>query len=248
MKLAFKSLYLFLAFSTAFYCSYGQTCIIIVRSSQGICVGTDTRIKNTYEGIERSDTVCKIRKSNNIYVSVSGLNTAPVYETALSCIKSQKSLEEIGKDFVTREHTLRQQYLDSLRGDKINFAKSFNKLQKLEVAFYGFENGISKILPIVFILDSHAEEPIHLTDSVYTNYLQRSKETNVIAMGHCDDVRNILFDPEFWAHQKAEDGVEQLINIECRLKPQEVGKPIDVLLIYNEKEFKWVKGSARCSF
>jgi hypothetical protein len=245
---SFKSFYLLLSFLTVFRFSYAQTCIIIVRSSQGICVGTDTRTKTIYEGIERTDTVCKIRKFNNIYVSVSGFNTEPVYETALSCAKTQKSLEEIGKDFVSREHTLRQQYLDSLRSDKINFVKIFNKLQKLEIAFYGVENGIPKILPVIFNLDSQSDEPIHLTDSVYTSYLQRSKETNVIAMGHCDDVRNILFDPEFWAHQKAEDGVEQLINIECRLKPQEVGKPIDVLLIYNEKEYKWVKGPARCSF
>ena len=244
----FKSFYLLLAISTSFCYSYAQTCIIIVKSPQGICVGTDTRNKTPYDGIERSDTVCKIRKFNNFYISVSGINAGPVYEAALSSIQTQKTLEDIGKDFVTREHILRQQYLDSLRSDKINFAKSFIGLQKLEIAIYGYENGIPKILPIVFNLDSKIDEPIHLTDSVYTIYLQRSKETNVLAMGHCDDVRNILFDPEFWAHQKAEIGVEQLINIECRLKPQEVGKPIDVLLIFNEKEYKWAKGPARCSF
>ena len=232
------------------------TCVIIFESKNFIWVGSDTREVTTFynhgnSGVQKIDTVCKIRKFGDFYVSMSGTNVKPLYLAASISCTTNKRLLQIANDFAAIGYKLRKQYLDSIRShDSIDYEFHFKELAGFESSFYGFEDNVADIINVDFTIISKENEPVKLKDSIYKGHLEWESESQLSykVLGHSDSIIKLLNDTNWLKTKQFPNVIEELILIEASRDTLMVAKPIDLLAIINGGKYKWLKGPAKCNY
>lgn len=251
-----KNILLFLFLLPAI--SYSQTTIIIVRTSYGIFVGSDTKRGTTlYDPISRnvisqkSDTVCKIHKFNNIYYAIAGAMPELIADEIDKGIGQKKSFDSTLNIVIEKVSSVRTSFLKELqKNDKSIFESRFEELRSLEVALFGYEKHIPKTVRIVFSITSQKSQPVQTKDTIASKNLDIPAFQNEFIpfpMGHAEEIKDIMFARECWLDKHPLVAIKKLIQIEAKAHPESVSEPIDLLTI-TENSYQWIEGPANPSF
>ena len=239
-----KNNFLIACLLLSFY-SNAQTCIVILRLKDDILIGTDSKRGGV------SYPVCKIRKYRDIFISIAGANSEPVYATALDITKKDKDINTIADDFKKIEKLKYKLFLDSFyKKDRKNFVKNFNRLKGLSISFCGFENYIPKIILVEFNATMNKDEHLLIKDTVFKLLSPPTVPITEISLGHNENIEKRLSnDANFFSGKDIVESIETLIRIECKASPDFVGEPINVLQIFQDEEgYKWLKNPTKCDF
>jgi hypothetical protein len=235
-----------------------QTTIIVVRTSYGIYVGSDTKRgttlydPNTKSIIsQRADTICKIGKYHSIFYAVAGAKPEEVRTEIERSIHPHMSYEGILSKVIQNVSSQRLQYLKELqKNHRSIFESRFEDIRSLEVALFGYQNKIPKTVRIVFSIVTLKSRPVQLTATVANKHFDKPAFPNEFIpfpMGHANEIKNLLIKPEFWMNKYPAKAIEELILIEARAHPESVSAPVDLLFL-NEKGFKWLQGPSKPAF
>jgi len=225
-----------------------------------MCIGADTRSAKTDKKVrptgetyftQRIDTVCKIFKVGNIYFSITGYDFEDVLRYAsLSCEKGL-TIEETAKYYQQHFKDSVKAYLTNLRskGNEI-YTRYFKELERLNVLFYGFENNLPKLGQVEFQMLNKLHENISLKDTLFRDWLVELPSDNpsfaqTMAIGyhqHIDKLINV----ETWHDADLTHAISRLIGVECDSVPAYVARPIDVLMIDRNNNYKWTSNSNSC--
>jgi hypothetical protein len=225
------------------------TCIVIGRGRGGIWVAADSRrvINFAVDGkrfsVLRYDTVCKIHQCGDLFFASAGVNVVPVDSIAEKCLMENHSISDAAKDFSIKAKIYQTAYLESIRiNDPKDFDHYFKDLQYVGCCFFGYENDIPKMIDVGFKIESKKNSKVVLKDSsIY--YLEPPTTVNFVLMGHTDSIRKIVGTSKFWKGKKPEDGLRELVSIECDRDPVDVARPISVLSVTSSTKHTWSKDS-----
>jgi hypothetical protein len=219
-----------------------QTCIVIVRGSNKITIGMDSRAGFAGEpGVY--DTICKIRKYHNIYMTAAGMGTNEAYAVAMKSCKEGKNLDDIVSIFMKYDTIERMKFLNML-SKKPFFASEYASIKTSGIAFCSFENNVPKVIVVQISIISKVGRPIVLETQLVKEVILESTRSYAL-LGHYDLILKKELD-DYFINTTTEKAVENMISLECD-KDHDVGKPINILDIYNDK-YKWVKNPVECGF
>lgn len=238
--------------------SHSQTTIIVVRTSYGIYVGSDTKRGTTlYDPVtntvisQNADTTCKIHKHDDVYYAIAGAKPELIIGEIENSITSKKSFENILPDVIKNVSSQRIRYLQVLQNNhKSIFENRFEELRSLEVALFGYEKNIPKTVRIVFSITTQKNQPVQIKDTIASkNFSLPSFQNEFIPfpMSHAEEIKNIMFTREFWLNKQPSKAIEELIMIEAKAHPESVAAPVDLLFI-TDKGHQWLQGPAKPSF
>jgi len=238
--------------------SHSQTTIIVVRTSYGIFVGSDTKRGTTlYDTVtntvisQNSDTTCKIHKYEDVHYAIAGAKPELIIGEIEKSIAPKKSFENTLSDVIKNVLSQRISYLKDLqKNHKSIFENRFEELRSLEVALFGYEKNIPKTVRIVFSIITQKNLPVVIKDTIESKNFNPpvfKNEFIPFPMGHAEEIKNIMFTREFWLKKAPSKAIEELIMIEAKAHPESVAVPIDLLLI-TDKGDKWLQGPAKPSF
>jgi len=154
--------------------SHSQTTIIVVRTSYGIYVGSDTKRGTTlYDPVtntvisQNADTTCKIHKHDDVYYAIAGAKPELIIGEIEKSITSKKSFENILSDVIKNVSSQRISYLQDLQNNhKSIFENRFEELRSLEVALFGYEKNIPKTVRVVFSIGTQKNQPVQIKHTV----------------------------------------------------------------------------------
>ena len=231
----------------------GGTCIVIARGKDGICAAADSRrvvhlsLKGEKFSVLRYDTVCKIHQVGNLFFAASGINVDAVYSIAEKCMQENNSILKAAMCFKVKCDAYQTSILENIRVNKPkDFNKLYEELDNLGCCFFGIENGKPKMVEISFGIISKRGEKIKLRDSL-EYYLETSSKYEFVMMGHTDSIYKVVKDTKFWKGKNVQQGLKELISIECDRDSIAVARPITVLSILVGNKFYWSKDSP-CTF
>lgn len=249
---------LFLLYSYLPVFTIAQTTIIVVRTSNGIFVGADTKRGITsYDPItnkiisQNSDTTCKIHKRYGFYYAIAGAKSELIMEGIEKSITPKKSFEHTLLAVIKNVSSGLTRYLKDLqRKHKTIFDNRFVELGSYEVALLGYENNIPKTTRIVFSVFTQPNQPVKIKGIIVDKNVTVSASPDEIIsfpMGHAEEIKDLMVNREFWLSKQPSKAIEELIMIEAKAHPENVSAPVDILFI-TEKGFKWLQGPAKFSF
>lgn len=231
------------------YQSKLQTVIVIERLPSEIYVATDARrVSYSKSGTLKYDSVCKIRNYKNIFISIAGTNSDPLYDIALKICKQESGIIKISEQFKRLGKIRYKFFLDSvLKENPTGFNKLFDHLKGVTVAFYGFENNISTVITVAF--DATFSKGITVKETINYNIQRPSQGGETIMLGHnAHAIEELNRNQSFFRTKRSwGEALEALVEIECAADPIRVGKPINVLRVYSGGH-NWIKNPTKCNF
>lgn len=189
------------------------------------------------------DTVCKIRKYKNIYITASGIGTEEAYKIALEACKNSNSIEEAITQFIKNDTVDRRKLLNFLVTAPY-YVSQYHSIKTSSVVFCTFEKSVPKVIAVQIDIVSKVGEPIVLEASI-SRQTKLEPEQSFVLLGHYDLIIKKTLD-QYFINKTTEQGIEDMILLECK-KDSDVGKPINILNIYNDR-YKWFKNPVKCAF
>lgn len=223
--------------------SFGQTCIIVVRTRDSLFVGADTKRVNLDSN--KSDTICKILKSGNCYYTFTGYSFEDTLIDMNKYFDNTKCINNVTSEFLYNRYEKLINKLNLLYETKKSFyLKNYHKFKWSEAIFFGVEKNEIVTKQLIFELVSDSiQPPIIDTSRLSLDYIP-GREFLVHPAGHYNSISSLLYEPNIWKNG-IKNGIEKLITIQSNNSPEYVGLPIDIILLSTKGE-KWLCPTGKC--
>ncbi|MFA6150763.1 MAG: hypothetical protein WC716_05550 [Chitinophagaceae bacterium] len=218
------------------------TCIVIMKQSDGIFIGADSR-RNIYDHQMKQsivDDYCKIHYAGNIYIAVAGYSDEQMKNIALSAAqKSSSASEALNKCKIAIEKKLSETTETYRIKNKKGFEQRFAQSLVGSVSFFSFINGKPELLTIHFsLVSSKSNKCIVKGDIDYSPIVFLGVSDHILKVPE-QNVAKFISDRD-WPKM-----VKTLIELEAKEHPQWVGGPIDMLQL-DAKGAHWVQKKGNC--
>lgn len=236
----------FSCFATITEC---QTVIILKKTKKAIYVGADSRVtinKTNILGKIITDTgsICKIFRFGNHNFATIGFNVIKSRDYAIQAINKDSSFNDIISDYINSYGHFLRDYLQNIHDKDILYYTKIvkdNEPNISQMIFFGKEADTLFRCQVAFRIKegNNYFQPIQI---IY-NTLYR----DLLYGGHIDEIEDTLEHSKIFKKEKLiPEKMEQLINIEARYYPIEVGGEISILKL-TKRKFKWIKRCRLCN-
>ncbi|MFL5810804.1 MAG: hypothetical protein ACJ749_14880 [Flavisolibacter sp.] len=225
--------------------SFSQTCIVIVKTETRIVVAADSKritfipLSNGKDSL-RSDSICKVRHTGDIFFSNSGFDSENAYKTAQLCAESAGGIEKAALLYKSLRKTAIEQYLRALKM-KGTLQQRFEYLWFYSTVFYGIEWEIPIVVRVDFALVSRPDEEIKLTENIN---VFKSRETNIVAIGHTNIVDSLI-KKGVLEKRGVVDAAYFCVALQAERTPLTVALPITMAVLAPDK-LEWKFNPFKC--
>jgi hypothetical protein len=244
---------LFVVHSFAYSQFEAGTAVFIRGFNDAIVVGADSKkiLADSTGKIWGSENVCKILRGNDsIFFAFSGVSP-PAHDSGLNVVASLARFACLrGRNLHAIASLFKQFVVDTLQS--IPFMLRNNRLHRekdafIQIAFFGFENGISTCLSMDFV--DFAILTKRDTSLVAEHEIRALKYPFHVTLGFTDEIESFLDTNKTYlggGKDSLRIQVGNLIQLAINAHPNDVGGHIDILLL-TRTGCEWLQKESECN-
>jgi hypothetical protein len=224
------------------------TTVLLYRDSTRIVVGADSLSGELSSGASKTSSLCKIRKTGNVYVSMAGYISATsngfdAYRLASSAIAHSTGVAESAKQFARLSIRPFQESVSHERRYHPDLYKSETKrgADALVIFFMSFENSVPTFASVTFTITEDSTEKVSVATHLdfcpghgCPGATTGPGNLVFLTLGVVGAIDRFVGDHAAFPtdlHNDPVSTIRRLIEIEIRESPDLVGLPIDILTI-----------------
>lgn len=245
--------FLFIITSFLFSASASATTIVLIRTQNEIVVGADSKATNEYYEAKQN-LFCKIHRAGDLMFVVSGIaeDDATGFNVTRIVTEAARKGGTVN-DIAARIDTALVKPLSEalLHFKKISpdgYIKQIrnHKGVTLQLALFRFENGVPIVYEKSFGEPNADSGKIPAVGKVVRCPGENCQGSRIIlALGSNSAINDYLKRNTIPPQADSCELIEELINLQIKASPAEVGKPID-LVRYDETGIHWIKRKQEC--
>lgn len=230
-----------------------QSLVVISLESDKITVGSDSKSVRYYteslpggkKRYYKNDTIiCKIHKQGNIYFTITGYEIDHGVELARQCISYSRNLSGAATLYYDKRKKHLVNYINNVKKDKSLTKQLKGTLNATKIAFFGFEDGVSRVTILDYITDTTSNEAKVKIEKLEKFMLPGTHSVNVQMMGHKNYASKLLYLKTRGENGRRSDITAQ-IKSQVKGTPETVGLPIVILEVTKRGE-TWYPAKNPC--
>lgn len=231
-----------------------STCILIYYHGDSLTIGADCLVSKPTgqfdeNGVRlvKKTTDCKIRKINNTFITGSGKQMDIIIESIQDYyLRRIENIDLLPYLIETLKKSIEENLNYLKKFDSTYYKQLYDGFMFARVAVIQFVNEIPDIKILAFSVETN--ENGQLTVNIfYQNQIPLNRgEKIMIPMGKFEAIRGLYVNPVFWKDKSAEEGIENLLQIQARAIPDEVGEPMSIFTL-TRGSYEWYKKGS-CDF
>lgn len=231
-----------------------MTCILIYYHNNSLIIGSDCLASTPtghFDGdgnrIYNKTSTCKILKVNDIYLTGSGKQMDLIIGSIQNYF--QKNIDHpdlLSYLFENLKPTLEKRLDDLKKIDPTHYNETYEGFMFNRIAVIQFNNDLPDINIVAFSAKTEERNQISI-DIFYQDPPPLSSRNDLmIPFGRYETIRNMYLNPIYWEDKSAVDGIENLLEIQAKATPDEVGGPMSIVTLTKEG-YHWNR-KGNCSF
>ncbi len=227
-----------------------QTFILLVISKDTVIIGADSRagvITSRTGQTSLHDTAyyredCKIFHEKNVWYVATGNLNRTIFKYAKTSIERQQEFGD-SIEFLQAEATkeMEAQFEKIRIHDNNNYKKYYAKGVIGQLGFIWFNGKIAKAAGVQFKVISNSSEKVRIECKYFPFKFPHDSLIHTLPFGIFDSAKKIYDNNQFWHAKKLTDAVEQLLLIQSKATPDDVGPPFSIVKLAAGNYVKWYR-------